>query len=445
MAAAAARWYCSTGAGTNSPERTLLTWAPRAGRGKGDGMRSRSIRTGRHALGAVAGGLALTLVLAACGSSPSSKPQPSAVSHAPAIPAGPIKVGALFSLTGAFAQTGLITQATYQAIIAHLNAAGGIADHQVQLVALNDQGNPAVAVSQAERLVADHVAAVVYPGLAITDRQTVPVFMKSHIPVVTLAPSDQWANGKEWPYYFDAYPLNKPTMATLVAFGKARGITKLGVLGDSTPFSQSLMADLVPSARQAHLPIVATAAYTPTSTDMTVQLQQLRSAGANGIALLAETGMTHVHQDLLAMGWHPTILTTADAFFDGYSSLGALAPNTYANCGIGVKPGQALPPAVSTLMQTVAAKIHITIPGNSGIIFINNTMLILAYAIEHAHSLNGNAIASAIESIHGVSFTAPQYSYTFTASNHDGWPANAVHMCRLVPLGPQGLPILATP
>lgn len=406
-------------------------------------MRARSIRTGRHALGAIAGGLALTLVLAACGSSPSSKPQPSAVSHAPAIPAGPIKLGALFTLSGPFAPIGTALQTIDQVLIGRLNAAGGIAGHQVTLVSYNDQGNPTIAVQKAEELVSDGVSAVIYAGTAATDQQTVPVFMKAKIPVVMLAPSDRWANGAKWPYFFDVYPLNGPTMTKLVAFAKAKGVTKLGVVSDGSTFASTLASVLVPDAKAAGLPIVKAVTISPTAVDVNTQMTQLKSAGVNGIALLAEAGLGTVYDSLRSIGWTPPIVTTAAAYVVGYSALGPLATTTFSNCGVALRHGQALNSSLTSVMKAVTAKTGVQ-PNDTSAIYDNDGLLILKYAIQKAKSLSGPAIAQAIESIHDQSFTSPLFAYSFSASNHGGWPAAQVHVCDMAPLGPYGIPYIAS-
>jgi len=405
-------------------------------------MANRSMWRGRRLLGAVSGCVALSLVLAACSSSPSSKPKSTPTTRPPAIPAGPIKLGALFTLSGPFAPIGTSLQTIDQVLIGRLNASGGIAGHQVQLVSYNDQGDPTVAVQKAEELVADGVAAVIYAGTAATDQQTVPVFMKAKIPVVMLAPSDRWANGAEWPYFFDTYPLNGPTMTKLVAFAKARGVTKLGVVSDGSTFASTLDSVLVPDAKSAGLDIVKTVTISPTAVDVNTQMSELKAAGADGIALLAEGGLGTVYQSLRSIGWSPLIVTTAAAYVVGYSALGSLASTTFSNCGVALAKGQSLSPSLTSVMQAVTAKTGVQ-PNDTSAIYDNDGLLILKYAIEKADSLSGPAIAKAIEGIHDMSFTSPLFSYSFSASDHAGWPASQVHVCYMAPLGPYGIPYIA--
>ncbi|HLG92308.1 MAG TPA: ABC transporter substrate-binding protein [Acidimicrobiales bacterium] len=382
----------------------------------------------------------LALVGAACGSS--STPAASSSGH-PAIPPGPITFGALLTLNGPFAPIGLAQQTNYQVMVSILNQHGGIAGHQVKLEIVNDQGDPATAVAGAQKLINDHVAAVVYAGTAATNQQTIPVFMKAKMPVVMLEPEDQWADGLRYPYFFDNYPLNRPTMQFMARFAKGQlHVSNIGIISDGSSFADGLQADFGPAASAIGLRTSGPVTYSPTAVDVTTQLRQLKAAGADGLALFAEGGLGQVYDGLRAIGWSPPIVTTAAAYIVGYSSLGSLAATTYSNCSVALQPGQE-PDAPSTaLLQAVSAKTGVN-PNLTAAIIYNDDLLILKYAIEKTRTLDPDAIKSAIEGIKSMSFTSPQYRYTFSVTNHDGWPYSEIHMCKMAPLGKFDFPIIA--
>lgn len=71
-----------------------------------------------------------------------------------AVPSGaPIKVGQTLSLTGPFAQTGLVHKITSEIYVEQLNAQGGLLGRPVEYVLLDDQSKPDVARTLYERLV----------------------------------------------------------------------------------------------------------------------------------------------------------------------------------------------------------------------------------------------------------------------------------------------------
>jgi len=407
-------------------------------------MGIKEFREGSHSalrFGAAAVATAVVVLgLAACSSSSTS----STSSSLSKIPPGPIKLGALFALNGPDAAFGANEKAIETILVTQLNASGGISGHKVQLIALNDQGNPTDAVSTAEQLVSDHVAAVAYAGTGAVNSDTAPIFMKAKIPVVTYDPTDTWATGTKWPYLFDTYQLNVSAMKALVVFAEAKGYTKVALLTDGSGFAKNLISDFKKEIKGTNIKVATSVTYPATAVSVSTQLTQAKSSGAQAIVLLAQGGLGAVYSGLSSMGWLPPILGTATAYFEAYTSLGSLASTTYANCGVAVRKGQSLDPASAKVVKAVIAKTGPQPDYASTIINVNDDLLVIKYAIEKDHSITPNAFAKTVESIHHKSFTSSNYLYTFSATNHDGWPASQSHMCYLSPLGEDGTPVIAT-
>lgn len=388
-----------------------------------------------RALRVVVGLTLASLVLAGCGAA--------AVKSSSSIPAGPITLGAIYTLSGPFAAFGEVNLKTDQALIARMNAAGGIAGHKIKLTYQNDQGNPADAVAAANQLVADHVAGIIYDGTSATVEQATAVFMKAKIPVVDFDPSDFWNNVKQWPYDFTVYSSFYPQAQTILKFAKYKGVSKIGFLGDTTPFAVALGGDLVSVAKAKHFPYV-TQNYSLTTTDVTPQLTTLKNDGVQAIVLDGETGFGYVYNGLQSLNWHPYIFTTFAAYFVDYSSLGSLGRYAYSTCQTNIGRGQSLPPTLNTLVPYVIQKTGIQFIGEDSVLLNENDILdIFKYAIEKAHSLNGTTLRNTIEHISGIGFTVKSYKYYFSPTHRTGWPASESYMCYLTPLGPDQSPITA--
>ncbi len=400
-----------------------------------------SVTVTRRVLGFGAAAAMLAGVVTGCGSS-SSKSTASPGSRS--IPAGPIKLGAIYTLSGPTAAFGQADAAEEQSIVARQNSRGGIAGHQIQLTSLNDQGDPSVAVSDAEQLVNDHVAAIVYDGTSTTVQQATAVFMKAKVPVVDFAPDDTWADGSKWPYAFTDYNVLQPQGVAIAKYAHGLGASKLGILSDTTPLGEGLASDVAGAAKANGDTVVGNTTYSLTATNMTTQLQQLRSAGAESLVLPGEVGLGQVYTDLQGMNWSPHIFTEFAAYFVGYSSIGSLAAHALSTCQTDIPENQPIPAPLNDLTAYVTARTHISQPGlASSLLNANDSLLILKYAIEQAKSLNGPAIVKAIEGIHGQGFTVPQWTYTFTAADHAGWPNSSSYLCKLTPLGPYQTPYTA--
>lgn len=424
-------------AGVESPQGSA--------QGKGDMMRKAHEVMGSfrrippRRLSLVLMGLALTT--AACGSSASSSSKSSAASG---IPAGPIKLGAIYTLSGPEAAFGEVNLKTETALIERLNAQGGIDGHKITFITENDQGNPSIAVSAAEQLVSDGVAAVVYDGTSVTDQQAAAVLMKNRVPVVDFTPSDTWADGAKWPYAFTDYDILKPQGVEIDRYAKHLGATRLGILTDTTPLGEHLAADVQAAASSVGVKIVGTASYATTATNMTTQIETLKSDGAQGLVLPGETGLGNIYQDLAGISWSPYLFTEFAGYFVGYSSLGSLATKTFSTCQIDVPQGQALPSDLNQVTQYVVQKTGVSQIGlASALLNENDSLLILKYAITRANSLSPEAIVHQIESIKDMGFTVPKWTYTFTAQDHAGWDPAHTYMCLMTPLGPYQTPYVA--
>lgn len=382
--------------------------------------------------------VAAALVVTACGGSGKSG------SSASGIPAGPIKIGALLTLNGPFASIGTPQEVNDEALVSLLNKNGGIAGHQVELITINDRGDPTAAVLAAQQLVSDHVVGVIYAGTSATVTNTVPVFMKNKVPVVMIDPLDQWDNGAKWPYLFDNYPLNQATTDVMASFAVSTlNASKLGVIDDGSTFADVLISDLRNSvARNGVVQIARTVSYQPTAADVTTQLRQLQSSGANAIVLLATAGMANVYNGLRTIRWTPPIITTAASFFNGFSSLGNLGPTTYSNCAVALQKGQEPDPSITAVLQATSAKTGVN-PSVGQLVLTNDDLLILKAAIQQTNSVSPEKIKSAIEGFSDNWFTSPSITYSFSAGHHGGWPESQIYMCNMTPLGPFDLPYIA--
>ena len=136
------------------------------------GGRARRGRAGQNWLARLA--LAsCAVLLAACGSSGNSTG--SSGSHTP------VKVGYLLPLTGVFTKNGLSEQDGFKLGLQHFGTS--VDGHPIQVTYDNDQGEPAVSLSDARQLVtADHVQAIEGPLLSSAIAVVAPYVLGQGIP-----------------------------------------------------------------------------------------------------------------------------------------------------------------------------------------------------------------------------------------------------------------------
>lgn len=385
------------------------------------------------------------LVVAACGGGGGGGGGGSSTGGAyPPIPPGPIKIGFVAPLSGPNAQSGQFLLAGYTLFVGLVNQQGGIAGHQIQLVSGDDKADPATGAAEARRLVEqEHVAAFLEPGTGETTFQVVPVLTKAKIPTVAVLPENELDNPRTYPYYFSDYPLNSDSAKEIVKYAKTLGITKLAIARDTTGFGDSYEPVIRKQAAADGITITDTQSFDIGAVDVTTQMRKLRDTGANGLTILSVGAVVgHVYDALKAIGWTPPIVGTYSLLYSGTTSLGNLAKTTFFSCGVGIPEGQQPDPQFLQLVQLQNQRIA-RLPTNAGGVWSHDSIEILKAAIEKYKSLDPDAIKSAIESMHGVSFTSPRFTYTFSPDEHDGWPPSQLHMCRLDTFSPDLIPIYA--
>jgi len=143
------------------------------------------------------------------------------------------------------------------------------------------------------------------------------------------------------------------------------------------------------------------------------------------------------------VGWHPDIVETTAAYYDSSGALGDFAPTTWAGCNVGATPGSSLPASVTKVLATATAKLGGTQPDLLvGVASAYDALLQYKYAAEKANSISGPDVIKVLNTITNKSFSNPEWTYTYTASDHLGWIASNNHICTVTPLGKYGTPTI---
>ena len=335
-------------------------------------------------------------------------------------------------------------EAAGQATIAQVNADGGIDGHKLVLDVENDQSTPTGAVAAAEALVADNVAMVAFIGVSPDTLQAAPVLDKAKIPAITLLTDATFEDGTTWPYIFDDYPDTEQGVYPYASFLKSKGATSVVSINDTTPASVSFAADSDAAVKAAGIPVLKSVSFDPTAVDLTTQVQQLKATGSDWLLANNVVGFAPLYNALRAVGWHPNIIETTSGYYDGASALGNLAPTTYAACNVGATPGSTLPANVTKVLAAATAKLGATQPDLlTAMTSDYDGLLQFKYAAEKADSISGPAVIKVLNTITNQSFSDPDWTYTYTASDHLGWIASNDHICTVTPLGQYGTPTIA--
>src|SRR6266702_1508424 len=203
----------------------------------------------------------------------------SAVSFA----AAPIKIGAMFAVTGPAAFLGEPERNSARMVIDEINKAGGVKGRKLELVAYDTAGDATKAVQLATKLIKDDkVVAIIGPSTTGETMAVIPVTEKEQIPLISCSAGSKITD-----------PIKKCVFKTAqndaLAVGKIYEYlqktkqTKVSILSVSDGFGASGREQLKSQAAKYGITIVSDDTYGPKDTDMTAQLTKIRGTHAQAI------------------------------------------------------------------------------------------------------------------------------------------------------------------
>ena len=202
---------------------------------------------------------------------------------ASSLAAAPLKIGALFSITGPPSFLGEPERNTAQMVVDEINKAGGVKGHKFELVAYDTQGDATKAVQLATRLIKDDkVAAIIGPSTTGETMAVIPIVEKSQIPLISCAAGIKITEPvKKW--VFKTAQNDALAVAKIYEHLKKRQIGKVAILTVSDGFGSSGREQLTAQAKNFGMQIVSDDTYGPADKDMTAQLTKIRGSQAQAL------------------------------------------------------------------------------------------------------------------------------------------------------------------
>ena len=245
-------------------------------------MRGRGLRLANGVLVAALAA-ALAVGITACSSPGASSSSGGSASGGST--AEPIKIGAIVSLTGTYASLGQPQKQTIEMEVKRINDAGGINGRKVEVLIEDDGTDETKAVAAATKLIdQDKVVAIIGAtgtgqSMAIRgaiDRAGVPEISMAGGNAITgtfdkLVFQTAWSNALVAPYE--------------LAYMKAHGITKIGLITDSGGYGKDGMAIVQADVAKYGITITSNQTFTPGDADMTAQLTNIKNSGAQAVVM----------------------------------------------------------------------------------------------------------------------------------------------------------------
>lgn len=208
--------------------------------------------------------LGLILGLSGCGKGPE---------------ATPVKVGALFAVTGGVSYLGSPEAKTAIMFVNKLNERGGINGRKIQLIVKDSGADPEKAVLLANQFIKeDQVLAIIGPSTSGETMAIKNICQEAKTILISCAAAEDIVNPVA-SYVFKSAPKDSDAARWIYKIMKSKGISKVGVITSNDGFGMAGRKQLQRLAGENGITIVISDVYDKQATDLTDILTKLKDQG----------------------------------------------------------------------------------------------------------------------------------------------------------------------
>lgn len=244
-------------------------------------------RVGVFGLTAMVVGLALW----GCAKKPETEPvepmNPEGVAGPQAgVPAGePIKIGAIFSVTGPASPLGDPEKKTAKMLQEQINSSGGVLGRPIQVIVKDDKSEPNNAAIAAKDLIEnEQVVAIIGPSRTPCTMIIKDTCQKAQVPLIACAAgkpiTDPVAS-----YVFATPQTNTLAVEKCFTYLKKNGVKKIAVLTVDNGFGADGLANIKAFAKKEGVELVVAETFGGRDTDMTAQMTAIKAKQPGAILI----------------------------------------------------------------------------------------------------------------------------------------------------------------
>ena len=349
--------------------------------------------------------------------------------------AEPIRIGAIFSVTGPASFLGEPERNTAKMLEEDLNAAGGLLGRKVEVIVYDDESDTTKAVTAVDRLLKrDRVVAVIGPSTSGSTLAIVPKIEEAKIPLISCAAAKKIADPvKRWVFKTpqnDALAVKK-----ILQHAKSAGISKIAILTASDAFGAAGREELKELAGPAGMTIVSDEVFGPKDTDMTAQLTRIKGTAAQAIvAWGTNPGPAVVARNRVQLKIGLPLYMSHGVASPKFIELagpenaeGILLPAGRLIAEGQVPSGHPQKTILANYTKEYEARFKQPISTFGG--YAWDAIMLVAQAVKRAQSAEPAAIRDALEATRGFWGTTGEYN--FSAEDHAGLTEDAFVMVRI--------------
>ncbi len=209
-----------------------------------------------------------------------SAPAPAA---AGANAAEPIKIGAIFAVTGPASNLGSPEEKTARMLVDEINAKGGVKGHKLVLIIKDSQSKPENAVSFAKQLIEEEkVFAIIGPSTTGETMQIKSLCNESKTLLISCAAAETIVNPLA-KYVFKVPQKDSDAARKIFIELNKLKIDKIAVTSSNTGFGKAGKEQLEKIAPEYKITIVASEVYEKDATDLLAVLTKIKAANPGAI------------------------------------------------------------------------------------------------------------------------------------------------------------------
>jgi len=195
----------------------------------------------------------------------------------------PIKIGAIFAVTGGASFLGAPESKTAQMLVDEVNAKGGIAGRKIELLIKDSGANPEKAISFTKQLIEEeNVFAIIGPSTSGESMKIKGICNEAKTILVSCAAAEVIVDPVT-PYIFKTPQKDSDAVRWIFGTMKELGITKIGVTASNSGFGQAGKGQLEKIAPEFGIEVVISETYDRAATDLTSVVTKIKGAGVEGV------------------------------------------------------------------------------------------------------------------------------------------------------------------
>ncbi len=343
----------------------------------------------------------------------------------------PIKVGAIFSVTGPASFLGAPEEKTAKMLVDKINRAGGIDGRKIELIVRDSGSKPENALSLAKQLIDEQkVLAIIGPSTSGETMAIKDLCQETKTILLSCAAAETIVNPVA-SYVFKTAPNDSDAARWIFKTIKDRGISKVGVIASNDGFGKAGNDQLAKLAPEYAITIAISEIYDKQESDLTGVLTKLKGAGVAAVinwSIVPAQSM--VAKNMKQIGLDVPLFQSHGFGNIKYAALGGEACNgTLLPCGrilvADVLPDNHPQKAVLTAYKNdYESQFKEDVSTFGGHPY--DAILILTEAIKKAGSTDREKVRDAMENLKGVVGTAGIFN--FSPQNHGGLGMDAFEM-----------------